>query len=90
MRKQLGRIAEVMNYMTYVDISGQCPANKIQIDCQTVEEIIWTGNIQELSHHLAKLSRFYNNHCETYDFITQYFARAFAVVDDKSIQYELI
>ena len=78
LRKILGRLGDLMNYMTFVDLSGQCPANEIVIDCTTVQQFLVAVNVRDISHHLAKVSRHYNNNCDTYDFITQYIARSFS------------
>jgi hypothetical protein len=71
-RKIVGRLSDLMNYMTFVDLSGLCPANKIVADCNTINELKKSMKIHRMSHLLAKLSRHYSTNCHTYDFAMQY------------------
>ena len=74
-KKLIGRINSLMNYMSFVDYNGQCPAEEIAVSCQTIHFFTFAEDLYEITESLANLSRHYNAHCPTYDFTTQYFAR---------------
>ena len=75
MKKLIGRLSELMNYMTFVDLSGQCPANSIVIDCNSVKQLRPGRGVKDLANELMKLSRYYNHKCNSYDFISQYVSK---------------